>query len=405
MRWIADIDEIRKGKTTDIYFWRTREILRSLRKDPIVVAEFTAKDLPYGYDWAIFTGLVEVIELLEGLKIDLYALPEGALFYRNEPVMMIEGRYSEFGILETAILGLICQASGVATKAARCRVAGPGKLLLSFGARRMHPALSPMIERNAYLGGCDGVSTILAAERLKISPSGTIPHTLILITGSLSEAMKAFDRNIKKGVKRIALIDTFGDEKFEAIQAAEALGKKLYGVRLDTPHSRRGDLLSIIKEVRWELDIRGYNHVRIFASGGIDEDSIRELNEVCDGYGIGTILSNARVIDYAMDIVEINNRLVAKRGKRSGKKGLYYCRICGMSKVAPFGRTPKCYCGRKMVQLLRQYLKTGKKTFKRYPSDKKIKTFVASELAGRLKRTKNLSATGRLVCHSEFISE
>jgi len=383
MRWIARFDEIRNGKTTDVYFERTQKVLKSLRKDPVVVAEFSAKTLPYGYEWGIFTGLNDVIELLQGLRINLYSLPEGSIFYKDEPVMMIEGRYSEFGILETAVLGLICQASGIATKAARCRIAAGGKLLLSFGARRMHPVLSPMIERNAYIGGCDGVSTILAAERLKIKPSGTIPHSLILITGSLPDALKAFDRKIDKGVKRIALIDTFGDEKFEAIAAAETLGRKLYGIRFDTPRSRRGDLLSIIKEVRWELDIRGYNWVKIFASGGIDEETIRELNPVCDGYGIGTVLSNARVIDFAMDIVEIGGRPVAKRGKRSGKKGIYYCKICGMSKVAPFGTIQRCYCKKRMNQLIRLYLKQGKKTFKHYPSEKKIKNFVASELAGR----------------------
>jgi len=383
MRWLADFEEIRRGRTTDVYFQRTKKILKSLKKDPIVVAEFSAKTLPFDYNWAIFTGLNEVIELLKGSNLNLYALSEGSIFYQDEPVMMIEGRYSDFGVLETALLGLICQPSGVATMAARCRIAARDRVLLSFGARRMHPVISPMIERNAYIGGCDGVSTILAAERLKIKPSGTIPHSLVLITGSLAEALKAFDKKIDSKIKRIALIDTFGDEKSEAITAAQTLGRKLYGVRFDTPRSRRGDLKAIIKEVRWELDIRGYQWVKIFASGGIDEDSIKELNEVCDGYGIGTILSNARVIDFAMDIVEISKKPIAKRGKRSGKKGIFFCKICGMSKVASFGSTQKCYCNKKMNQMIKLHLKKGKKTFKRYPSERKLRSFVASQLAGR----------------------
>jgi nicotinate phosphoribosyltransferase len=150
-----------------------------------------------------------------------------------------------------------------------------------------------------------------------------MPHALILLFGDTVEATKAFNEIISKKVNRIALVDTFNDEKFEALRVAEALGKNLYGVRLDTPGSRRGSLRAIAEEVRWELDLHSYKDVKIFVSGGIDEDTIGELSEVVDAYGVGTSISSAPVLDYAMDIVEIEGIPTAKRGKRSGEKQIY----------------------------------------------------------------------------------
>src|SRR3989442_5913094 len=121
-----------------------------------------------------------------------------------------------------------------------------------------------------------------------------------------------------RDVPRIALVDTYYDEKTESIMAAEALGKDLYGVRLDTPGSRRGDLAEIIREVRWELDARGFDKVKIFVSGGLDEHSVgRYARAGADGFGVGSAVSSAPAVDFAMDIVVIEGRLVATRGKLS----------------------------------------------------------------------------------------
>src|SRR5436190_1151227 len=85
---------------------------------------------------------------------------------------------TSFGVLETALLGLLCQASGVATVAARCKIAAEGRPVFSFGARRMHPAISPMVERSAYIGGCDGVASVKSAEVIGIQPVGTMAHAV-----------------------------------------------------------------------------------------------------------------------------------------------------------------------------------------------------------------------------------
>lgn len=319
----ATLEEIKEGKVTDVYFERTRTILEEMGIHKQVVTEFIAKSFPDEIPWAIFSGLSDVLHLLKGVHVEIEAIPEGSVFTPNTPVMSIIGDYLNFGIYETSILGLICQASGIATQAARCAVAAKGRPILAFGTRRMHPALAPVIDRNAYIGGCSGISTVLSSDVLNIPASGTIPHTLVLLTGDTVEAVKAFDDIIPEDVPRIALIDTFCDEKFEAIRAAEALKDKLYAVRLDTPASRRGDFVEILKEVRWELDIRGFENVKILVSGGLDVVSIIELNEVADAYGVGTCISNAPVIDFSMDIVEIDEKPVAKRGKTSGRKTVY----------------------------------------------------------------------------------
>jgi nicotinate phosphoribosyltransferase len=255
----VDPDDIKKGRLTDIYFKRTEEILKSTKKNPVVKAEIFLKGFPCGYNWGILAGIEETIRLLSATdRVSVRCMPEGTVFRDSQPVMVIEGRYLDFGIYETAVLGLLCQASGIATKAARCKLAAGNKLIYSFGARRMHPAIAPMVERSAFIGGVDGVSTTLGAELVDQEPVGTIPHALILIMGDTREATEAFDRIIDPKIRRISLIDTFNDEKFEALRVAEGLGKTLFGLRLDTPASRRGNFKKILEEVRWELDIRGF---------------------------------------------------------------------------------------------------------------------------------------------------
>lgn len=318
---VVSDEEILEGKTTDIYFLRAEEVLRRKGVNPEVVAEV----ITTGGGWAVLTGLEEVAHLLAGKDVDVYAMPEGTIFFPYEPVLRIEGRYLEFARYETPLLGLLCHESGIATKAARIKRLAGDVPVISFGTRRQHPALAAMIERCAYLGGMDGVSCVAGAERIGIEATGTMPHSLIICFGEdkQKDAWKAFDEVVAKEVPRICLCDTYYDEKKESIMAAETLGESLRAVRLDTPTSRKGDFRRIIEEVRWELDIRGYKNVGIFVSGGIDEEEVVELREVVAGFGVGTSVSNAKCIDFALDIIEKEGEPCAKRGKRGGKKQVY----------------------------------------------------------------------------------
>lgn len=360
----AEPEDILSGKITDVYFERSLRILKAKGVNPEVKAEFIAKGLPDGWPWAIFAGLEEAMYLMKHLPVKVRALREGTIFYSYEPVMEIEGRYQDFCVYETAILGLICQASGVATKAARFKKLAGERAVISFGARRMHPILAPMIERNAYIGGCDGVAVAKSGEIIGEDPMGTMPHSLILCFGSTVEAVRAYDEVLEPRLKRVALIDTLLDEKFECLNVAEALGKRLFAVRFDTPSSRRGDFMRILEECRWELNTRGYSHVKFYVSGGIKEQDVPVLNPFVDGYGIGTSISNAPVVDYAMDIMEVEGRPFAKRGKWSGSKRVLFCPRCGERRVVPNkpnnGKRHKSACGRLFEDLLVPVLREGK---------------------------------------------
>ena len=358
----ADPNDILNGKITDVYFDRALKILKVRNVNPMVKAEFIAKNLPDNWPWALYTGVGEAMELMQHLKVKVRTMPEGSVFYPFEPVMEIEGRYQDFCVYETAILGFICQASGVSTRAARMKKLAGERLIMSFGARRMHPILAPMIERNAYVGGCDGVAVVKSGEVIGEDPMGTMPHALILCLGSTVEAIKAYDEVLDPKLKRVALIDTLQDEKFEVLNVAEALGKRLYAVRFDTPGSRRGNFYRILEEARWELELRGQGHVKFFVSGGINEEDIPILNPVVHGYGIGTAISNAPVVDFAMDIVEVDGKPFAKRGKWSGSKRVFVCARCGERKIVPNngGENASCSCGGVANDVLVPALDNGK---------------------------------------------
>src|SRR3989454_1006077 len=269
--YIATADEIRAGRTTDLYFVRTLDILKKAgRSRANVVAEVTTGALPNDWPWGIFCGLEEVVHLLEGKGVSLWALPEGSVFPPKThrgiplPVMILEGPYEEWALYETPVLGMICQASGIATKAARIRKLANGKQVLSFGVRRMHPGIAPLIERSVTIGGLDAITTPLGADLLGVPAMGTIPHALVILMG---------------------------------------------GPR--------------------------------------------------DGFGVGTSLSNAPTIDFALDLVEVDGKPAAKRGKFGGLKDLQRCPKDGTYEVG--ARTCPA-CGAKMTPAYTQYLDHGRVT-------------------------------------------
>jgi len=369
--------EIKSGEVYDVYFERTVEILKARGDRKRVMAEVYLKALPEDWDWAVLAGIEEAAALLEGLPVDVQAMDEGTIFAPYQPVMVLEGVYVDWAQYETALLGVLCQASGIATKAARCKKAAGERPVISFGARRMHPALAPMIERNAFIGGCDGVAVTKAAELIDADPTGTIPHALVLMFGDTVEALKAFNEIVDRKVRRVALIDTLQDEKFEAIRVAQALGNDLYAVRLDTPSSRRGDLYRIVEEVRWELNLRGFGHVKIITSGGIDEYEILRLNPVVDAYGVGTSIANAPVVSFALDITEIEGRPTAKRGKWSGAKQVFRRRGSLDTIVVPAGTTPP---GAGPWDAMLKPLARGGRIVRDLPPPRTIRDFVLDQL-------------------------
>ncbi len=364
--WLASEDEIRNAETTDVYFVYTLQILEKKGLDPNVIMEVYLRNLPYPDSWGVVSGIYEVAKLLEGLPLNVRAMEEGEIFLVSpnstvyEPVIQIEGKYRDFAKYENPMLGLICMSSGISSKAARVKMCAGDRAVFSFGTRRSHPALAPMIERATYIGGFDNVSNVLGAKMMGKKPVGTMPHALIQCFGDQKIAWKSFDEIMPKEIPRIALVDTFSDEKTEAIMALETLGENLYGIRLDTPRSRRGNWRKIIEEVKWELKIRGAEKVKIFVSGGLDEDAILELRDLVDGFGVGTGVSNAPTFDFSAKIIELivdgRDILRAKRGDIAGKKEVYRARD-RFDDIVTFYKNPK---PKGYYPLLSDLIKNGK---------------------------------------------
>jgi nicotinate phosphoribosyltransferase len=359
-------EEIKEGLVTDIYFYRTKRILEaSGLSDVRVRMEVHSYKLPSNYKWAVFAGLSEALSLLEGKDLDVYAIPEGTFYKEKAPLMIVEGRYIDMAMFETALLGILRHATSVATKAARIKKLAGDKTVLFFGLRSSHPAISLVLDKYSYMGGLDAVSGLLAEKYLGLQPRGTMPHALIIVFGNQVEAWKWYAKIYGQQSPIIALVDTFLDERYESLLAAKELGEKLGGVRLDTPGSRRGRMKDIVEEVRWTLDINGYKNVSIIVSGGIDEDDIIELRDVVDGFGVGTSIAWPKNVDISMDIVEVNRgngwEKITKRGKLPGAKALYRCP--GMNYyVRLLDEEPpeKCPDGSKPVKLTKKIMENGK---------------------------------------------
>jgi len=307
--------EILQGLTTDIYFVKALEILRHLGSaGEVVTAEvFAGRD-------GLLAGVEEVAVLLAGRGVELWALPEGETFAAREVVMRITGPYDRFAQFETALLGILASSSGWALAAAHCRAAAGGKRVTCFGARHVHPAVAPVMERAALVGGADGASCIMGARLAGRDPVGTVPHAAFLIAGDTVSVAHAYRAVMPPASPVVILVDTFKDEAEEALNVARALGEHLSAIRLDTPGERGGVTPALVREVRARLDQAGYRHVQILVSGGLDPERIRLLAAAgADSFGVGSYISGASPIDMTMDLKEVRGVPVAKRGRIPGR--------------------------------------------------------------------------------------
>jgi len=291
----ADSAEIETGLTSDIYFIRSRDLLGEMGLgDTEVTAEiFSSRS-------GIVAGIDESLYLLRDKNLQVWALSEGETMAAKEVVMRIRGRYSDFGIYETALLGILSSSSAWATAAGHCKQAAGTKKVICYGARHLHPAVAPVMERAAIIGGADACSCVLGALLLGRKPVGTVPHAAFLIAGDTVKLAKAYDLFVDSETPRIILVDTFKDEIEEALRVAEALGENLDGIRLDTNQA-------------------GFEQVQIVVSGGLTPERIAQLAEAgADSFGVGSYISREPAIDMTMDLKEVEGRSLAKRGRIPG---------------------------------------------------------------------------------------
>ncbi|HEU4918096.1 MAG TPA: nicotinate phosphoribosyltransferase [Candidatus Limnocylindrales bacterium] len=314
--------EILSGDSADVYFARASEILEREGLDPMVTMEVFTREP------AVLCGIDEAKNLLghvlaecDPAEVSVEALEDGDAIDPKEIVLRIRARYRTFGLYETAFLGMLAQSTGWATAARECVDVAAPEPVISFGARHVHPDIVDVLDYAAIVGGCVGASTPAGARLAGLNPTGTMPHSLVLIFGDTVEAALAFDRDLGPDVPRIVLVDTFKDEAEEALRVAHALGDRLYGIRLDTPSERGRVTADLVHEVRARLDQAAFHHVKIVVSGGLNPERIRYFKESgapVDSFAVGSHISGATPIDFTGDIKEIDGRPIAKRGRIPG---------------------------------------------------------------------------------------
>jgi nicotinate phosphoribosyltransferase len=312
--------EILSGATADVYFARASRILEREGIDPVVTMEvFCRED-------AVLCGMGEAANLIGHVLANepgaiVEAMQDGDVVTPKEVVLRIRARYRAFALYETAMLGMLSQSTGWATAARQCVEAAAPQPVISFGARHVHPDITDVLDYAAIVGGCVGASTPAGARLAGLNPTGTMPHSLVLIFGDTVRAAEAFDRDMPPDVPRIVLVDTFKDEAEEALRVAHALGDRLYGIRLDTPSERGRVTADLVTEIRARLDMEGFRHVTIVVSGGLNPDRIRYFKDKgapVDSFAVGSYISGAAPIDFTGDIKEIDGHPIAKRGRIPG---------------------------------------------------------------------------------------
>lgn len=309
---------------TDLYQLAMLQAYRQYGLAKTAVFEFFVRKLPERRGFLMAAGLAQALEFLESVHFDaaslaylrrsgrfpddfvgwlanwrftgdVDAMPEGTVFFADEPILRVTAPLPEAQFVETRLINLLHFETIVASKAARAIVAAPGKFLVDFGLRRAHGGEAGLLAaRASYIAGFAGTATILAEQRFGIPLYGTMAHSFIEAHDNEIVAFEHFARARPQGI--VLLIDTY-----DTIRAAEnvvALAKRLAkdaivirGVRLDS-----GDLADQARHVRAILDEGGLRDTIIFASGGLDEDRIADLirdGAPIDGFGVGTSLTTS----------------------------------------------------------------------------------------------------------------
>ncbi len=268
---------------------------------------------PEDIEWLANTGRFRksLLDYLAAFRFtgDVHAMPEGTVFFPNEPILRVTAPLPEAQLVESRLINLLHFQSLIASKAARFVLLAPRKQLVDFGFRRAHGAEAGLLAaRASYVAGFTGTATVLAGRLYGIPLYGTMAHSFIEAFDSEAAAFEAFARSRPEGL--VLLIDTYDTEgaAHKVARLATRLkadGIKISGVRLDS-----GDLIELSKSVRRILDADGHPEITIFASGGIDEEllaAVHTSSAPIDGFGIGTSLttsSDAPALDCAYKLQE-----------------------------------------------------------------------------------------------------
>ena len=336
---------------TDLYQLTMLQAYFDQGMNGTAVFEFFVRKLPPQRNFLMAAGLAQVLDFLEGLHItprevdwlsgsgrfhrrfvdalqslqftgDVDAMPEGTLFFADEPILRVTAPLPQAQLVETRIINLLQFQTMVASKAARLRLAAPDKLLVDFGLRRAHGAEAGLLSaRASYLAGLNGSSTVLAGLKWGIPLFGTMAHAFVQAHDRETDAFENFARSHPRAATM--LIDTFDTEA--AARSLVPLANKLardgihiQGVRIDS-----GDLADHARRVRAILDEGGLSGVTILASGNLDEHRVAELlaaGAPIDGFGIGTRMNTSADQPYLDCVYKLQEYAgVARRKRAEGK--------------------------------------------------------------------------------------
>ena len=348
------------GLLTDLYELTMAAGYVQTRFDAVATFELFIRNIPPHRNYLVAAGLEQALEYLEHVNFsgdeiaylrrhpifrhirpeffeylasfhftgDVWAVPEGTLVFAGEPLMRVVAPIAEAQIMETYLLATLSYQTLIASKAARVVTAAKGREVVDFSARRGHGGLASLLAaRAAVIGGCAGTSNVLAGEQFGLNTYGTQAHSWVMAHEDESEAFAHFLDTFPDGA--VLLVDTY--DVRGAVKKIMAMGRKPAGIRLDS-----GDLVKDSRWARRELDRAGWNEVKIFASGDLDEYKIEKLlagGAAIDAFGVGTALGtpgDAPHLNLIYKLVEV---------ERGGK----------IHEAAKFSHSKVTYPGRKQV--------------------------------------------------------
>jgi len=339
---------------TDLYQLTMLQAYWQHRMDEVAVFELFVRKLPPERAFLVAAGLAQAIEFIEQARFsagelewigrsgrfapgfaewlatlrfagDVWAIPEGTIFFGDEPILRIVAPLPQAQWLETRLLNLVHFETAIATKAARAVIAAAGRDLVDFGLRRAHGAEAGLLAaRAAYIAGFAGTATALAGARFDIPVFGTMAHSFVQAHDDESVAFANFAESFPRSA--VLLLDTY-DTIAAAHRVAHlapqlaARGIRVQGVRLDS-----GDLASLSRAVRAVLDAAGLRDVTILASGNLDENRIGALVDsgaAIDSFGMGTALTTSSDAPFLDAVYKLQEYAGVARRKRSPGKSTW----------------------------------------------------------------------------------
>ncbi len=325
------VDKMREGYYSDKYFVRSREILLHDHHRPRVTMQV------FGKTHAYLGGVDETIAILKLCadkwdELEVSALYDGDEVEPWETVMLIEGPYDAFAVLETLYLGVLARRTRVGTNTRRVVEAAKPKQVMFFPARHDHWLVQTGDGYAAHIAGAIGVSTDAQASWWGSEGVGTVPHALIAAYGGDTVlASRKFAELMPAGTRLITLVDFENDCVRTSLEVARALGAQLWGVRIDTSETLvdksiipqmgsfkpTGVNPQLVRNVRQALDREGFRDVKIVVSGGFTVEKIRQFEEQdvpVDMYGVGSSLFQGR-FDFTADVVRVEGEPRGKVGR------------------------------------------------------------------------------------------